>query len=160
MVFLKNGISPSRKSLALLWEPFPLLVTQTSYPRSHIIRSVLASPLGKCLEQTRIPNYLEFIGRRHLDPGLGCCHLWYMYPGISLLSILNRVLTSPNFHSSHTVFNVQVSNLSLWSLKLCKRILRYVCISTCHLLILPFTAMILNTEAEQQLDDVTPIEIL
>jgi len=61
-------------------------------------------------------DHLEIGGRRRPDSSSGCCHNSLR---MSYRVVLDRISTDS--HSSHTVVNVQVSCLSLWSLKLGNR---------------------------------------
>ena len=63
-------------------------------------------------------DHLEIGGRRRPDSSSGCCHNSLRYEQAYRV-VLDR--TSTDSHSSHTVVNVQVTCLSLWSLKLGNR---------------------------------------
>ena len=61
-------------------------------------------------------DHLEIGGRRRLDSGSGYCHNSLRMSMQACLVVPDH--TSNDSHSSHAVVNVQVSCLSLWSLKL------------------------------------------
>ena len=108
----------------------------------------MASPSGRCLEQTRDSDpQLALLHLRHTKPSHSPISItrksveggaWiltrvvvtarYVCPGV--LVVLDR--TSTDSHSSHTVVNIQVCCLSPWSLKLGNRYsCSHACISKC-----------------------------